>query len=89
MPSLCLPVMMKIARAEMPGPSPEELDRQEMTFVEDMFQLLQATHFRVLSADEWATAQQENFTVCPLVHCLVRSSFPPTQRPTPQRMSMS
>ena len=31
--------------------------------MEDLVQLLQAAHFRVLSADEWATAQQENFTV--------------------------
>ena len=44
-------------------PSAEELDEQEMTFLEDMYQLMQAAHFRLLSADDWKTAQAEQFTV--------------------------
>ena len=34
-----------------------------MTFLEDMYQLMQAAHFRLLSADDWKTAQAEQFTV--------------------------
>jgi len=45
------------------GPSAEELDEQEMTFLEDIYQLMQAAHFRLLSADDWKTAQAEQFTV--------------------------
>lgn len=44
-------------------PSPEDLDEQEMTFLEDMYQLMQAAHFRLLSAEDWNTAQAEQFTV--------------------------
>ena len=36
--------------------------------------LLQAAHFRVLRADEWTTAQEENFTVR-AVPPLYRSAF--------------
>ena len=34
-----------------------------MTFLEDIHQLMQAAHFRLLSADDWKTAQAEQFTV--------------------------
>ncbi len=51
----------------MAAPTPEELDERELVFLEDMHALLQAAHFRMLRADEWATAQAESFTV--------RSSF--------------
>ena len=34
-----------------------------MTFLEDMYQLMQAAHFRLLSAEDWKTAQAEQFTV--------------------------
>ena len=44
-------------------PSPEDLDEQEMTFLEDVYQLMQAAHFRLLSAEDWNTAQAEQFTV--------------------------
>ena len=45
------------------GPAPGDLDEQEVTFLEDMYQLLQAAHFRVLSGEEWETAKEESFTV--------------------------
>lgn len=45
------------------GPSEEELDRQEVSFLEDIYQLMQAAHFRLLSEEDWATAQDEEFTV--------------------------
>ncbi|KAK9905089.1 hypothetical protein WJX75_009516 [Coccomyxa subellipsoidea] len=43
-------------------PTEEELDEMEMTFMEDMWQLMQASHFRLLSEDDWDTAQEEQFT---------------------------
>ena len=64
MQRMCCGCLLDVKVCVHAGPSQEELDRQEMAFVEDMFQLLQAAHFHVLSADEWATAQQESFTVC-------------------------
>lgn len=33
--------------------------------MEDMYQLMQAAHFRLLSAEDWNTAQAEQFTVSP------------------------
>ncbi len=53
-------------------PSPEDLDEQEITFLEDIHQLMQAAHFRLLSADDWKTAQAEQFTVS-----LPNASAPP------------
>ena len=44
-------------------PSSEDLDEQEIIFLEDIHQLMQAAHFRLLSADDWKTAQAEQFTV--------------------------
>ncbi len=35
----------------------------EVTFLEDMYELMQASHFRLLSGDDWDTAQDEQFTV--------------------------
>lgn len=40
----------------------------EMTFMEDMWQLMQASHFRLLSKDDWDTAQEEQFTVSSSKH---------------------
>lgn len=47
-------------------PSPDDMDEQEMTFLEDIHQLMQAAHFRLLSAEDWKTAQAEQFTVSQL-----------------------
>ena len=57
------------------APTAEELDEQEQVFLEDMFALLQAAHFRVLRVDEWATAQEESFTV----RCCLLPSTPRTR----------
>lgn len=35
----------------------------EMNFLEDMYELMQASHFRLLSEEDWDTAQDEQFTV--------------------------
>ncbi|CAL8464423.1 g3958 [Coccomyxa elongata] len=43
-------------------PSEEELDDMEMAFLEDMYELMQASHFRLLSEEDWDTAQDEQFT---------------------------
>ena len=40
----------------------------EMTFMDDMWQLMQASHFRLLSEDDWDTAQEEQFTVSSSKH---------------------
>jgi recombinational DNA repair ATPase RecF len=45
------------------GPSHKELNELEISFLEDIYQLMQAAHFRLLSEEEWATAQEEEFTV--------------------------
>ena len=66
--AMCTGGDSRVTRAFMyAGPSAEELDEQEMTFLEDIYQLMQAAHFRLLSADDWKTAQAEQFTVsCPV-----------------------
>ncbi|EIE18772.1 hypothetical protein COCSUDRAFT_60075 [Coccomyxa subellipsoidea C-169] len=50
------------ARVGSAGPTEEELDEMEMTFMEDVWQLMQASHFRLLSKEDWETAQEEQFT---------------------------
>lgn len=44
------------------------MDEVEMIFLEDMYQLMQASHFRLLSEEDWATAQDEQFTVSSSEH---------------------
>ena len=55
-------------------PSEERLDREELRFMEDLVDLLEACHFRLLSAQDWQTAQAEEFTVsgpaCQHVGCM-------------------
>lgn len=61
------------------GPSEEELDDMEMAFLEDMYELMQASHFRLLSEEDWDTAQDEQFTVSLSFsdpHQLILSFFP-------------
>ncbi|KAK9809543.1 hypothetical protein WJX73_000179 [Symbiochloris irregularis] len=43
-------------------PSDKELDEGELCFMEDLVDLLEASHFKLLSADDWNTAQAEEFT---------------------------
>ena len=52
-------------------PSDERLDREELRFMEDLVDLLEACHFRLLSVEDWQTAQAEEFTV--------RQPFPAVQ----------
>lgn len=51
----------------------------EMTFMEDVWQLMQASHFRLLSKEDWETAQEEQFTVSP--HHLSSTAYRPHRCP--------
>ena len=44
-------------------PTDAELDEGELCFMEDLVDILEASHFRLLSAEDWETAQAEEFTV--------------------------
>ena len=44
-------------------PTDAELDEGELCFMEDVVDLLEASHFRLLSDEDWQTAQAEEFTV--------------------------
>lgn len=41
----------------------EEIDSEEASFMLDIFSLLEAAHFRVLSRDDWDAACDNEFTV--------------------------
>lgn len=53
--------MSKVCSAAEPSDS--ELDEGELCFMEDLVDILEASHFRLLSEEDWATAQAEEFTV--------------------------
>ena len=55
---LCLVHMMLRMLLSLPW---TRLDKEELRFMSD---LVEACHFRLLSAKDWDTAQAEEFTVC-------------------------
>lgn len=59
--ALCHASLSKRVSAE--HPSEERLDREELRFMSDLVGLLEACHFRLLSEEDWDTAQAEEFTV--------------------------
>ena len=56
----------------------QQADKDEVDFLEDLYALLKAAHFRVLTVEEWEAAVRYDFTVSHCVHPLLSlyNSFP-------------